>query len=91
MRGSALRVSGEADHPCAPRGLAGVFHPVHPDQEGALPLVGSPASERFASDTSDRRICPLGPRTQGALLPETPARQVGFIPLPPIPQGGAGR
>jgi hypothetical protein len=83
MRGSALRASGVAAPLRAPRVLAGDVIPVHPDQEEALPLVGSPASERFISDTTDRRIRPLGTRAQGALLPKTPARKVGFIQLPP--------
>ena len=100
MRGSALRASGGAGNSRAPRGLAGL--PARaPGQEEALPLVGSPAPERFASGTSDRRICSLGTRTressQGALLPETPAcsavaamqrrrtPEVGIIPPPPHP------
>ena len=98
MRGSALRASGGAVTPSAPRGLAGDVIPVHPDQEEALPLVGSPAPERFTSGTTDRRVRPLGTRAQGALLPETPAcraiaaeqrrrtRNVGLIPLPPYPR-----
>ena len=73
MRGSALRASGGAEISGAPRGLAGDFQPRAPRPRGALPLVGSPASERFASDSTDRRVRPLGTRTQGALLPETPA------------------
>lgn len=86
MRGSALRASGGAANPCAPRGLAGDFVPVHPNQEVALPLVGSPAPEHFVSGTTDRRVRPFGIRAQGALLPETPARKVGYIPFPPYPR-----
>lgn len=83
MRGSALRVSGGAVAPRASRGLAGDVIPVHPDQEEALPLIGSPVSERLSSDSTDRRVRPLGTRAQGGLLPETPARKVGFIPPSP--------
>ena len=75
MRGSALRASGGAEISGAPRVLAGDFQPRAPRPRGALPLVGLPASERFASDSTDRRVRPLGTRTQGALLPETPARK----------------
>lgn len=97
MRGSALRASGRAVIPCASRGLAGAFQPRAPQPRGALPLVGSPASERFASDSSDRSVRPFGIRAQGALLPETPAcsavaatqrrrtRKVGHLPLPAHP------
>ena len=73
MRGSALRASGGAEISGAPRGLAGDFQPRAPRPRGALPLVGSPASKRFASDSTDRRVRPFGIRAQGALLPETPA------------------
>ena len=84
MRCSALRASGVAENPCAPRGLAGAFPPRAPRPRGALPLVGSPAPERFASSTSDRRVRPFGIRAQGALLPETPARKERspFSPYP---------
>lgn len=85
MRGSAPRISGRAENPCARRGLAGDFIPVHPRPKRAWLPCGNPAPERFASRTSDRRVRPLGTRAQGALLPETPARNVGFIPLPPLP------
>jgi hypothetical protein len=86
MRGNTRRGSGRASTPCVPRGLAGAFPPRAPRPRGALPLVGSPASERFASDTTDRRVRPLGTRAQGALLPETPARQEGRAPFPPYPR-----
>lgn len=42
MRGSARRFSGDAVSLALPRGLAGDFVPVHPDQQGALPLPGPP-------------------------------------------------
>jgi hypothetical protein len=86
MRGSALRGSGGAVPLAAPRGLAGAFRPVHPGPRGALPLVGSPASEPSCSDTSGRRVRPLGTRAQGALLPETPAWNRGTAPFPPYPR-----
>ena len=73
MRGSAQRISWHTGNGCASRGLAGDIHPRAPRPRGALPLVGSPAPERFASDTTDRRVRPFGIRAQGALLPETPA------------------
>jgi hypothetical protein len=71
---------------CAPRGLAGAFLPRAPRPRGALPLVGSPAPERFVSGTPDRRVRPLGTRAQGALLPDTPAQQEGRAPFPPYPR-----
>jgi hypothetical protein len=86
MRGSALRAPGGEFPPPLPRGLAGAFRPVHPDQEEALPLCGTPASEPFSSDTSDRRVHPLGTRAQGALLPETPAWTGGTAPFPHYPR-----
>jgi hypothetical protein len=86
MRGSALRAPAGEIPPHSPRGLAGAFRPVHPDQEAALPLCGTPASEPSRSDTSDRRVRPLGTRVQGALLPETPAWQEGTAPFPPYPR-----
>jgi len=66
MRGSALR---------APRGLAGTVRPRAPRPRGALPLVGSPASELSGSGTSGSGVRPLKTRAQVALLPETPARK----------------
>ena len=58
---------------------------MHPGQEGALPLVGSPASELSGSDTPGPRVRPLGIRAHGALLPETPARK-GETPFSPHPR-----
>jgi hypothetical protein len=69
MRGSALRASGGAVIPRAPRGLGGAL-PRPPHQKRALPLVGSPAS----------RVRPLRIRAREALLPETPAHK-GDAPL----------
>jgi hypothetical protein len=86
MRGSALRAFGGASNPRAPRGLAGAVLPRAPRPRGALPLVGSPASDLFGSDTPDRRVRPFGIRAQGALLPENPARQEGEAPFPPYPR-----
>ena len=86
MRGSALRVSSFASNPRAPRVLAGVFNPVHPDQEEALPLAGPPARGHFAPVSPDRGGRPLGTRARAALLPETPARKLGCIPIPLIPR-----
>lgn len=80
MRGSALRASGGAVTPRAPRGLARASRPLHPWPSGVLPRVGSPARERFASRPADRRVCPFGIRTLGALLPKTPAPGLGRIP-----------
>jgi hypothetical protein len=84
MRGNTRRSLDLVDPACAPRGLAGAFPPRAPRPRGALPLVGSPAPERFASSTSDRRVRPFGIRAQGALLPETPARKERspFSPYP---------
>jgi hypothetical protein len=81
MRGSALRAFGGASNPCAARGLAGDFIPVHPDQEAALPLCGTPASEAFRSDTFDRSVRPLETRAQRALLSETSAPDEGGAPF----------
>ena len=90
MRGNTRRSTGDAGPACAPRGLAGAFQPRAPRPRGALPLVGSPAPERFVSGTPDRRVRPLGTRATGsslgALLPETPARQEGNAPFPPYPR-----
>ena len=86
MRGSALRAPAGKVPPHSPRGLAGAFRPVHPDQEAALPLCGTPASEPSRSDTSGRRVRPLGTGVQGALLPETPASKEGIAPFPPYPR-----
>ena len=86
MRGSALRAFGGASNPSAPRGLAGAFQPRAPRPRGALPLVGSPASEVPASNTIGPRVRPLGNRAQVALLPETPARK-GLTPFSPDPAG----
>jgi hypothetical protein len=86
MRGRALEcVSGRAETAAHRAAWEGISPPSTPDQEEALPLVGSPASEPFGSGTSDQRMRPFGIRAQGALLPETPAQGVGFIPLPPHP------
>src|ERR1700734_3711150 len=73
MRGRALRPSGRAVRPRAPRGLARASRPLHPRPRGALLLVGSPASERFTSETADQRVRPFGCRAEGALLPRNPA------------------
>jgi hypothetical protein len=87
MRGSALRAPAGKSPPHLPRGLAGAFRPVHPDQEeGLAPSLDHPASEASRSDTSGQRVCPFGIRTHGALLPETPARTGDAIPFPPFPQ-----
>ena len=83
MRGSALRAPAEP----VPRGLAGATRPVHPDQEGGLaPSLDHPASEPSRSDTMAQRVRPFGIRAQGALLPETPARNGGPPPFPPYPR-----
>ena len=75
VRGSALRAPAGQIPPVPTRGLAGAFLPVHPDQEAALPLCGTPASEPSCSDTSGQGVRPLETRAQGALLPETPASE----------------
>lgn len=82
MRGNTRR----GDTACDPRGLAGAFLPRAPRPRGALPLVGSPAQRRFAPCTHDPRVCPLGTRTQGAWLPDTPARKECRAPFPPYPR-----
>lgn len=75
MRGSALRRPVVTDPPCAPRGLGRAIQPRPPRPRGALPLVGSPASNLFGFDTPDRKGRPFGIRVHGALLPETPAQK----------------
>lgn len=85
MRGSAQIDPGGAVSSALRAAWKGLFSPVHPDQEGALPLCGTPASEPFRSDTSDRWVRPLGTRAQRALLSETSARQ-GKRPLSPDPR-----
>lgn len=83
MRGSALCAPARP----VPRGLAGAFSPVHPDQEGGLaPSLDHPASEPSRSDTVDQRVRPFGIRAQGALLPETPAQTGDTVPFPPLPR-----
>ena len=87
MRGSALRAPAGGIPPYPPRGLAGAFRPVHPDQEeGLAPSLDHPASEASRSDTSGQRVRPFGIRAQGALLPETPARTGAAVPFPPLPR-----
>ena len=86
MRGSARRASGGAEIPCAPRGLArGHPAPLHPRPRRALLPCGTPASDRFWSDTPDRRVRPFGIRAHGALLPETPASKGCTAPFPHYP------
>jgi hypothetical protein len=84
MRGHTLRGSGGASTTCGPRAWQGLFSPVHPDQERALPLAGPPASESTPSDTAQGNRSPVT-RAQGALLPESPARK-GPRPFPPYPR-----
>jgi len=85
MRGNTRRSPGIAVPACAPRGLPRGFTPVDPHQERALPLVGSPALERIASNTSDRRVRPFGFRAQRALPSGTSARKREERPFPPYP------
>jgi hypothetical protein len=77
----------ENGKPCAAvRGLAGLSARA-PDEEGALPAsFDLPASDAARSDTSGRGMRPLGTCAQGALLPETPARNGGAAPFPPYPR-----
>lgn len=70
MRGSALRSSGWAGLPRAPRGLARAIQPRAPRPKRALLPSGNPAP----------RVRPLAISAQEALLPETPARK-GDAPL----------
>ena len=49
MRGSARRSPGEAVSASAPRGLAGDFIPVHPDQERAQTFPGPTQGRRTMS------------------------------------------
>ena len=87
MRGSALRAPAGGSPPYPPRGLAGAFRPVHPDQEeGLAPSLDHPASEASRSDTSGQRVRPFGVRAHGALLPETPAWKGDAVPFPPFPR-----
>jgi hypothetical protein len=60
MRGSALRAPAGGSPPHPPRGLAGAFRPVHPDQEeGLAPSPGRRLSvspkERSSRATSSKR------------------------------------
>ena len=83
MRGSARRGS-EGSEPLAwPRGLAGTSRPVHPGPSGALPLVGTPASEPSRSDTS-------GPSASGGGVYATPRLLALREPCSPRPQRGTG-
>ena len=87
MRGSALRAPAGNTPPYLPRGLAGAFRPVHPDQEeGLAPSLDHPASGLPRPDTSGQRVRPFGIRAQGALLPEAPASKEGPPPFPPYPR-----
>ena len=89
MRGSALRAPAGEIPPHGPRGLAGAFRPVHPDQEGGLaPSLDHPASGLPRPDTDGQRVRPFGIRAQGTLLPETPAWNGGPPPFPPNPRRG---
>ena len=94
MRGSAQLIPGRPEMAAFRAAWEGLSCPVHPGQEEALPLVGSPAQGRAAPCTQGRRVRPLGTRAQGALLPETPARRVGSPPsahpplrMPPMTSG----
>lgn len=90
MRGSAQPVSGRPKPAAHRAAWQGLFGPVHPDQEGALSLVGSPASDLSGSDTSGQRVRPFACRVQGALLPETPApnKAYPFLAIYPSAAGG---
>lgn len=77
MRGNTRRRFARGFPACAPRGLARASSPVHPGQEGSLPLCGTPR----------QRVRPFGIRAQGALLPDTPAHK-GDTPLAPYPRMG---
>jgi hypothetical protein len=89
MRGSALRgPAGDGPASESARLGRGLCAPVHPRPRGALPLVGSPASELPCSDTSGQGVRRLGTCAQGALLPETPAWNGGTAPFPPYPRFG---
>ncbi len=81
MRGSAQPVPGRPVPAALRASWQGPFGPVHPDQEGALPLVGSPAPEGLPSDTSRPRVRPFAIRAQGALRPEAPAVREVFSPF----------
>ncbi len=85
MRGSAQRVPGRSVTAALRAAWQGLSSPVHPGQGGALLPCGTPAPERFASRTTDRRVRPFGIRAQRALPSGTSARKVGAIPLPPYP------
>jgi hypothetical protein len=81
MRGSAQPSSGRPKRAAFRAAWQGAFAPVHPDQEGPAPLIGSPRSDLSWSDTPgplDRRKgdCPLGTcahRAFAAWRPEAPA------------------
>ena len=86
MRGSALRASGGAVNPRAPRGLAGAFQPRAPRPRGALPLVGSPASEPSRSDTSGPQGCaPLASALKEPCSPRPQRGKGAAPPFRPIP------
>lgn len=82
MRGSAQRIPGRPVLAALRAAWQGLSSPVHPGQEEALPLVGSPAQARSAPCTHGQRVRPLGTRAQGALLPENPAPASGMLPRP---------
>lgn len=76
MRGSAQPPSGRPAVAALRASWQGTLRPpCTPDQEAALPLVGSPASDLSGSDTPGQRVRPFAFRAHGALLPETPARK----------------
>ena len=86
MRGRAQLIAGRPSLAALRAAWQGLFSPVHPDQEEPWPLVGSPAPERLKRPAKGRRVRPLETRVQGALLPETPAREGGHGPLPHHPR-----
>jgi hypothetical protein len=92
MRGSARSVSGSPS-PAAHRASwqGDNLSPVHPlDQEAALPLVGSPASEGWPCDTICRTLRAGARFGQEHCAPETrihAERRGAWLPETPAPKG----
>ena len=76
MRGSAQRVPGRPVTAALRAAWQGSLQPpCTPGQGGALLPCGTPALERIASNTSDRRVRPFGIRAQRALPSVASARK----------------
>lgn len=80
MRGSAQPTPGRPVSAALRAAWQGLSSPVHPGQEEAWPLIGSPAQDRSTACTQGQGVRPLGTRAQVAWLPETPANASGMPP-----------